>query len=124
LKENIIDNLMTFQNFVLMEQFKGSYNTEEDIAPPSQVETSLFHQSNYNFNIIITPFTPCRVTFMYNASVYEEGFIKRIQQHLLEILRQVIENRDIRLKDIRVTYDYITAESSILHQEKEEEWNI
>ncbi|NIM10642.1 MAG: amino acid adenylation domain-containing protein [Candidatus Aminicenantes bacterium] len=124
LKENIIDNLMTFQNFVLMEQFKGIYNTQGNTAPASRVETSLFHQSNYNFNIIITPFTPFQVTFMYNASAYEEAFLKRIQQHLREILRLVIENKDIQLKDIRVTYDYITAESSILHQEEEEEWNM
>jgi amino acid adenylation domain-containing protein len=124
LKENIIDNLMTFQNFVLMEQFKNIFNTRGNTAPPSPIETSLFHQSNYNFNIVIMPFTPFQVTFMYNASAYDEDFLKRIRRHLMEILYQVIENNDIQLADIRITYDYMSAESAILHQEKEEEWNI
>jgi amino acid adenylation domain-containing protein len=124
LKENIIDNLMTFQNFVLMEQFKNIFNTQENTAPASRVETSLFHQSNYNFNIIITPFTPFQVAFMYNVLAYDEDFLKRIQQHLIEIIWLVIEDKDIQLKDIGITYDYITAESTILHQEEEDEWNI
>jgi amino acid adenylation domain-containing protein len=126
LKENIIDHLMTFQNFMLMEQFKSSYgyNPAEVTASASRVETSLFHQSNYNFNIIIMPLNPFQVRFMYNAAAYDEDFLKRIEQHLKEILGQVIADNDIKLSDIRITLDYITAESAILRREEEEEWAI
>jgi amino acid adenylation domain-containing protein len=123
LKGNIIDSLMTFQNFMLIEPSKNGDNPAENVAPPFKVESSLlFHQSNYNFNIIIIPLNPFRVKFMYNASACEEDLAKRIEGHLKEILRQVTKNKDIELKHIRVTYDYMAAEVPISYQE--EEWNI
>ncbi|MCP5045804.1 MAG: AMP-binding protein [bacterium] len=124
LSENIIDNLMTFQNFAFVEQMKRPNRPQPDADAASQTTGSFFHQSNYDFNIIIMPLTPFRVRFMYNASAYDEAFLKRVQQHMEELIRQVTENENIRLGDIRITYDYIAAESSILQQEEEDEWSI
>ncbi|HLP62685.1 MAG TPA: amino acid adenylation domain-containing protein, partial [Candidatus Deferrimicrobium sp.] len=90
LKANIIDSLMTFQNF-LVETQPGKDRHE---VPAFRAEASLFHQSNYSFNIVITPQNSFEIKFMYNAAVHDEIFCKRIEQHLKEIIRQVIIAND------------------------------
>jgi amino acid adenylation domain-containing protein len=144
LTDNIIDNLMTYQNFVHM----GSYATGADNtntagngttnndrgtvtpgeSPAARMETSLFHQSNYDFNIIITPVNPFQVRFMYNTAAYDVKFLKQIEEHFRTILRQILEYREkdgeILMNDIRIKDDIREAESSFLQQEQEEEWEF
>jgi amino acid adenylation domain-containing protein len=123
LKENIIDNLMTFQNFLDTEQFKNLYKPGQDKTPDFNRVTAFFHQSNYNFNIVIIPHAPFQVKFMYNAFAYKEEFIERIHRHFMEIFRQVIDHRETRVEEIRLTYNYIAADSQMqMFQEEEEEW--
>jgi amino acid adenylation domain-containing protein len=113
LQGNIIDSLMTFQNFPSDSRFQN-----EDF------EVDTFEQSNYNINIIIFPATatsPFRVKFIYNANYFGEEVIKEIKHHLKDIIGQILANKNIRLQDIQLSFDGEKADTQIF-EEEDDNW--
>jgi amino acid adenylation domain-containing protein len=49
--------------------------------------------------------------FEYITSLFKEETIKRFAEYFKEILSIAIKTRDIKLKDIRISHDFLTAES-------------
>jgi len=133
LKENIIDNLVTFQNFIPGEGVGVNDRPGHDNPQPASpggsmtplnlnLDTSQFHQSNYDFNIVITPLNPFRVEFMHNTVVYGQIFLKGIEAHFKQFLNQVIKDKNLLLKELQLPTGFLKAEASVLQDEGEEEW--
>ncbi|MCP5048045.1 MAG: non-ribosomal peptide synthetase, partial [bacterium] len=101
LKEQLINHLMVFENYPFEQQTVTA-------GPPGEAgdftvkDVAYFEQSNYHFNIVISPTTPLTVKFIYNALVYEPGDIKRIACHLKEIPRQVLNEPGIKIRNIQI----------------------
>jgi hypothetical protein len=62
-----------------------------------------------------------RINIEYATALFKRETIEKIAEYYTEILKQVLDNEDIQLKDIKITYEYAAAESAI-STEKEEEW--
>ena len=116
---------MTFQNFVLMDQYHQT--SQSSGAPAVRTESSFFHRGNYVFNIVITPLTPFQIKFMYNGATHSEHFIKTVENHLKEIIDQIIDQvitgEDIPVSDIGISAEteLLAAQAPIL-EEEDEEW--
>ena len=114
LRGNIIDSLMTFQNF------PGDRRVHDE-----HLEVETFEQSNYDINVIIFPATmhsPFRIKFIYNTQRFVEAMIKEIQHHLYGMIRQVMADENTGLQDIHLAFIGEKADTHILDEEEDDDW--
>ncbi|MCP4150001.1 MAG: AMP-binding protein, partial [bacterium] len=100
LKGRLFDHIMVFENFPVAEELKQS--TREQGLPFNINTMEAREQTNYSFNIILAPGKCIKITFSYNAFVYERAVVENIRHHLSEIIRQVVENPRVSLKNIQI----------------------
>ncbi|WP_433581350.1 amino acid adenylation domain-containing protein [Paenibacillus amylolyticus] len=100
-KQNLIDHILIFENYPvqgIMEQFGDQ---EETALRITNVEAD--EQTNYDFNLIIKPGQSIKCMFYYNANTYDRASVERIQGHLIQMLKQVVNNPNIPIHEIDVT---------------------
>jgi amino acid adenylation domain-containing protein len=56
----------------------------------------------------------------YAVELYKESTARNLSKHYVEILEQIAANRDITLKEIKISHDYIAAESDVGQDEAED----
>jgi hypothetical protein len=81
------------------------------------VERSIAH-----FDLLLTAFEnngTIDLKLEYSTALFSPVTAERISQQYLEILRQAAENQDIKLKDITITYDLLSAAPGILQDDKD-----
>ncbi|MCU0286457.1 MAG: amino acid adenylation domain-containing protein, partial [Acidobacteria bacterium] len=105
LKSNLIDHILVFENYPLHRQVKNAADSqlpgERNIDTGWRVmDINVFEQTNYDFYITVIPGENITVKLSYNAAVYDKAFIDRTAGHFREIMRQVIHNPEMPLKDI------------------------
>jgi non-ribosomal peptide synthase protein (TIGR01720 family) len=100
LSRGLIDHIMVYENYPLHEKF-SRMGIQHDCGF-SVTEVEVFEQTNYDFNIALAPGRSFTVTFDFNALVYDGAFIRRLENYLLAIIKQVVSNRDIQLNDIEI----------------------
>jgi hypothetical protein len=54
----------------------------------------------------------------YAAELFKTSTIEKLKKHYIEILEQVLEKIDIKLKDIKISHQLVTAESNPLQTEQ------
>ena len=54
----------------------------------------------------------------YATELFKHSTIEKLKQHYMEILDQVVKNIDIKLKDIKISHQLVTAESNPLQTEQ------
>jgi acyl carrier protein len=100
LRGNLIDHIMIFENYPIQEEVKHLENQEPLQFRIEKVE--VFEQTNYDFNIIVGIGMRSLVKLSYNAFVYECTMVERIEAHLRELIRQVIENPSLEVNEIEL----------------------
>jgi tyrocidine synthetase-3 len=58
-----------------------------------------------------------RMWLTYSTELFRTSTVEKIKKHYIEVLEQVIDSQDIQLKEISLSYDVVTAKSSVLEQE-------
>ena len=96
LKQNLIDNIMIFENYPILEQDKKSDNIN-DLKIKLE---GVLEQTNYNFNIIIGMVDEIIVKLSYNGSIYDEQYVKMISTHIEHVLKEVAENPEKKISEI------------------------
>lgn len=102
LKQELIDHLVTYENYP-----DNTLNDLEDsLGFQFNVENGE-EQTSYDFNVVVAvaPSNEMYVKLSYNASVYEESFMNRVEGHLKTIIEQVIHNPNVLLEDIGIITD-------------------
>ncbi|SHE68680.1 fengycin family lipopeptide synthetase D/tyrocidine synthetase-2 [Seinonella peptonophila] len=74
-----------------------------------------FEQTHYDFNLVVAAGEQLAFTFRYNRSVYSTSTVDRIWNHLQFIMEQLINQQDMKVKDLSL----VTPEE--IHQL--ESWN-
>ncbi len=100
LKNSLINNIMIFENYPvnqIKDSVEGSKKSEFVIH-----KIDIFEQTNYDFNIIVLPGKKLVVKFAYNALRYKQTFLMRIQQHFNEVIKQIIDNSNIKVNEIDI----------------------
>ena len=74
--------------------------------------------NNYDFEILINPGEELMVTFLYNGNVYDTGYIKKIALHIEEAVEQILENENIRCKDLKISHQLATIKANVYKEEE------
>jgi non-ribosomal peptide synthetase component F len=92
LKQNLLDHILVFENYPIAERVKGE--KLETFA----VET--FEQTNYDFNLVIVMGEQLDLEFKFNRNVYEKVTVEKIVKHFKIVLRQILHDNRLKIKDI------------------------
>ncbi|MDQ1349923.1 MAG: hypothetical protein QG657_224, partial [Acidobacteriota bacterium] len=103
LKEALINHIMVFENYPLDKEIKNSLNLGE--YGFTVVGLWAFEQTNYDFNITISPQDSLTIKFSYNASVYDREMVERSGVYLSNILKQVVERPSSDAAEIEIITD-------------------
>ena len=98
----LIHSILVFENYFISE----AEATKENDNPDMIVEgISAFEQTNYDFNVIVTPLdSSLRIAFKYNPEYFDSEEIKNISGHFLKIAKQFALSENITLGQI----DYLS----------------
>lgn len=98
LKQDLIHSIIVFQNLPVNESLKK-------LGSKMGLQISNFvtlDQTSYDFNLIVFPGEETLVKFSYNQNVYDEDTILRIKGHFQQVVKQVIDNPLITIKEIEI----------------------
>ncbi|CAH1206501.1 Gramicidin S synthase 2 [Paenibacillus plantiphilus] len=96
-KQGLFDHIMAFENYPIGEEIEKNarnglgfqiYNFQHD------------EETNYDFNITVTPGSSIAIEFIYNPAVFDEGMLDRLQGHVRQLIHAVVNEQDALVKDI------------------------
>ena len=97
LRQGLIDHIMVFENYPVQKELEK----QEDIGFTIQKnETS--EQTNYDFNIVISPGEEMNIKLSYNQCVYAEDMIEKTAGHICEVIKQIAEDPAIAVENIEI----------------------
>lgn len=99
LNRELINNIIAFENYPLDEEIGSSFN--EDIGI-SFKDLKIRAQNNYDFNIVVSLSNALQIKFEYNELVYDIESIKRIHGHIEKVVRTIVNEPSIAVKDIEI----------------------
>jgi amino acid adenylation domain-containing protein/non-ribosomal peptide synthase protein (TIGR01720 family) len=103
LKNQLIDHIMVFENYPIEQQVKNNDDGIADKGFSLEVQNvKAYEQTNYHFNIIVSPGKRLFINFNFNSLLFDMEFIKRIARHFNNLVNQVAENLNIFLEDIEI----------------------
>jgi hypothetical protein len=111
LKQNLFDHIFVFENYPRIEEISRLSNLKS------------FEQSNYSLNFIIMPGENLSLIFTYNGNLYDSNFIKKMAGHIQEVIDLVLENRNIQVKDIKIT-QYFSHTTSKIHKDGDSDFEF
>lgn len=100
LKTELINHMMIFENYPMENLQKHNNDIEINFE-----SINSFEQTNYDFNISIAPSKNVVITFSYNSAKYHENSIKKVASHLKRAIESIIENPEIKIKQIDIISD-------------------
>ncbi|MCY7900089.1 non-ribosomal peptide synthetase [Bacillus inaquosorum] len=102
LKQGLIDHIFVFENYPVQLDQALSIESENEENALKLGDISMSEQTNYDFNIVIVPGESFYIKFSYNAAVYEQEEMLRIQRHLKQALDCILAHPDIAVSDINI----------------------
>ena len=97
LKQGLIDHIMVFENYPVQKELEK----QEDIGFLVQrYETS--EQTNYDFNIVISPGEEMNIKLSYNQCVYAEDMIEKTAGHICGVINRIAEDPAIAVENIEI----------------------
>jgi len=100
LKQNLLDHIIIFENYPIAEEINKFAGDEVLGFVVKDVKS--FEQTNYYFNITVIPGKTLDIHIRYNGVVYDRELVKGIRGHLENIIKQVIENPDVKVREIDI----------------------
>ncbi|CAH1202642.1 Plipastatin synthase subunit B [Paenibacillus plantiphilus] len=100
LKGALLDHIMIFENYPLGKDAEGD-SAEAAIGFQAHVDR-VFEQTNYDFNVIVSPGDELSVKFSYNANRFESAIVDRIEGHLRGLIAQITDNPAVELSRLEV----------------------
>ena len=113
----IFDTQFTFQN--LAEQGRGGPSTE---MPGLKVEPYEYGNENkkMQFDLSLNGIETGKsivMTLQYVTALFRESTTREMVGHYLEILDQVVEDMNIKLRDINVSHDLLVGKSMLKEED-------
>ncbi|WP_010503429.1 non-ribosomal peptide synthetase, partial [Paenibacillus elgii] len=99
-KQDLINHIMVFENYPV-EQQVGQLGSHGQ-ASFTIANVEIAEQTNYDFNLIVMPGEEIQICFRYNAHVYDQTSVERIQGHLIHVMEQVVDNPYICVNDLEL----------------------
>jgi amino acid adenylation domain-containing protein/non-ribosomal peptide synthase protein (TIGR01720 family) len=125
----LLDHVLGFENYPLSDQIESALEQETETEqerergkhiPFAISNIEAFERSNYNLTLLIMPSEILAIKFVYNASVFARTTLEKAAAHLEEIIAAVLENRTVKIKEIAISHQLLTAEPTIIKNEQGE----
>ncbi|MCK4257390.1 MAG: amino acid adenylation domain-containing protein, partial [Halanaerobiales bacterium] len=100
LKQNLFDHIVVFENYPISKMIENE-NSAQDV-PFSITGIDVFEQTNYNFNVIIRALEELNISLRYNAATYGTELVEKIEGHLIQIMKSVLSNENVLIKDLEI----------------------
>ncbi|MDO3679095.1 non-ribosomal peptide synthetase [Paenibacillus ehimensis] len=123
LKDKLIHNKMTFQNYYVDEQFIG-FDFEKRLGYSVQ-DFDGYEQTSFDFNVKVVPNEELEVTFSYNELLYDRESVTGVKRHFEHMLEAVAANERIPVSQIemitaeeksRILYDFNDTKADYMRQ--------
>ncbi|MDW3194583.1 MAG: amino acid adenylation domain-containing protein [Cytophagales bacterium] len=102
LGRNLFNHIITFENIPISQEINVS---GKKISNPFEISNSTYSvQTNYDFNLTVTPTDQFEVKFTYNGNVFEDELVNYVSAHLKNIIYSIIRNPDTLVKNVSL-YD-------------------
>jgi iturin family lipopeptide synthetase C len=105
LKNDLIDHLLTFENYPISDEIEGIMKEADAEDGGVQLEISkvdVYDQNHYDFNILFGLDHGLILKLEY-TDAYEASFIESIAGHFGNVIDQILQNENIKIKDINIT---------------------
>ncbi|UHA74537.1 non-ribosomal peptide synthetase [Paenibacillus sp. 481] len=89
-KQQLIDHIIVFENYPVGEQIEQLGGGGAASFTISNVEAA--EQTNYALTLIVVPGESISVSFGYDARVYDQASIARIQKQFVHVMEQIVRN--------------------------------
>ncbi|OLQ57027.1 non-ribosomal peptide synthetase [Bacillus licheniformis] len=106
-KRQLISHIMVFENYPVEKQMEHMKPNRDAL------DITNFHveeHTHYDFNFIVMPAGNIEIHFVYNGNVYEHTSVKRMEEHFMQIIKQMVNSQAIRVQDL----DILTADERSL----------
>jgi len=100
LKNRLIDHLMGFQNYPIQEEVRSASSGGELGFVVERMEYK--ERTNYDLNCLVSSGEKYLVKFNFNPGVYSREFIKTTALRLKKLIKQVVKNHQVPLKEIEI----------------------
>jgi amino acid adenylation domain-containing protein len=77
---------------------------------PHEVELERVH---HELLLTVSEGNELYLEFQYATELFKESTIRRLSEHCVEILKQVVENRNVKLEDIILSHDLLAANTEV-----------
>ncbi|PSB17676.1 non-ribosomal peptide synthetase [Phormidesmis priestleyi ULC007] len=102
-RSSLIDHLIVFQNYPAHDRVREALETTHYGFTIEKVQ--VVEQSNYDFSVVVTPGNQLQFRFLYNANVFSPAYLQRLESHLSNIIKAVLQFPEIAIADIQLLSD-------------------
>ncbi|MCY8881064.1 amino acid adenylation domain-containing protein [Bacillus spizizenii] len=98
-KQQLINHIMVFENYPVEKQMEHM-KRDHDVLDISDFH--LEEHTHYDFNFIVMPAEDMEMHFVYNANVYDQATVERIQAHFMEIIKQMVNDTAVHVQELDI----------------------
>ncbi|UCH98458.1 MAG: amino acid adenylation domain-containing protein [Candidatus Aminicenantes bacterium] len=116
LKRDLIDHFLTFSNYPIgdiVEDVINGKNDSREVFPFQVSNIETVDRSNYNFDVLVKFQDQMDILLRFNTNVYNRDFMKRMLVHIEEVMDQVMESNEIKIRDIVISHDRLLVDTAI-----------
>ncbi|MFS1514463.1 amino acid adenylation domain-containing protein [Chengkuizengella sp. SCS-71B] len=99
LKNDLIQHIVVYENYPMEEVIINDVDYNDQITI---LGSEMSEHTNYDLEIIVFPGKQLEVCFTYNGLLYDEVFFHKLEVHLKQIIKQVINNDRVLINNIEM----------------------
>ncbi|MEC3841317.1 non-ribosomal peptide synthetase [Bacillus amyloliquefaciens] len=98
-KQQLISHIMVFENYPVEKQME---HMKQDHDALDIINFHMEEHTHYDFNFIVMPAGEIDIHFVYNGNVYDHASVKRMEEHFMQIIKQMVNNQAARVQDLNI----------------------
>jgi amino acid adenylation domain-containing protein/non-ribosomal peptide synthase protein (TIGR01720 family) len=98
----LFNQLMVVENYPVQEMLRRRTDASGKI---SFVAAAVHEQTNYDLTITVIPGDSFTLTFDYNANLYQQEQMERLQQHFIRLAEQAAANPNLQIQSLEILDD-------------------
>jgi amino acid adenylation domain-containing protein/non-ribosomal peptide synthase protein (TIGR01720 family) len=102
MQSELFDHIMIFENYPVEESLPGTEASEGDEEGIELKKLDVVEQTNYNFNIAVTPGDQLNVIFTYNALVHDAALVENMVTQLDFLANTLLTNPQTELHKVNL----------------------
>lgn len=125
LGKNLFDHIITFENTPVSRENSTDVSENRPNKPFEIGDSTYSVQTNYDFDLTVTPADQFEVKFTYNGNIFGDEGIKHVIAHLENIIGSILQNPNMLVKNISLYDDqqYVAIRENF-SENLEEAFNI